>query len=75
MELNFPPKSDYNKNEIVITAIERKALLEGFAKASEHHLKELKRVRKPSLDVQQIIDKLETDLQEIRKEYATYESE
>lgn len=73
--MSFPPKFDYNKNEITITEVERRSILLGFLKASEHHLLDLQSIQNPSYAVQHITKKLETDLQEIRKEYETYKHE
>ena len=67
----FPPSFDYNPNEISITEIERKALLMGFAKASEQHLSELRKIKRPSQSITAIIESLQKDLSEIEDEYGT----
>lgn len=73
--MTSPQKFDYNQNEITITEVERRSILLGFLKASEHHLLDLQSISNPPYAVQVITKKLETDLQEIRKEYATYNHE
>ena len=73
--MTSPHKFEYNANEISITEIERKSLLIGFLKASEQHLLDLQLIPNPSFAVQHLTKKLQTDLQEIRKEYEHFKSQ
>jgi len=67
--IHIPPKFEYNQNEISITEIERKALLKGFAIAGERVLQDLNSIKRPSRQVVEIVERLSSDLKEIRKEY------
>lgn len=73
--MTAPHKFDYNRNEISITAIERKSLLTGMARATEHFLTELRLMPNPSQSVRELIQTLEFQLKEIERDYGKYKHE
>lgn len=73
--MTAPHKFDYNRNEISISAIERKSLLTGMAKATEYFVQELKLIPNPSQSVRELIQTLEFQLKEIERDYGKYEHE
>ena len=70
--MTAPHKFDYNQNEISITAIERKSLLTGMAKATELFLKELRLIPDKNPRIVELIANLEHDLKEIEREYGKF---